>query len=112
MLTCIITGELYLSLAYFYFKKYQLENFYGPSQISLLVIQFIGMISIGINYYINKYTSGSESFLFYMDNQKYYRFLYLFSEIISIFLFILTTIIVLIRKRKDNIYNELNEIKN
>ena len=99
-------------MAYFYFKKFQLENFYGPSQISLLVMQFIGMISIGINYYMNNYTSGSESFLFYMDNQKYYRLLYLFSEIISILLFILTAIIILIRKRKDNIYNELNENKN
>ena len=99
-------------MAYFYFKKFQLENFYGPSQLSLLAMQFIGIISIGINFYINNYSTGSESFLFYMDNQKYYRILYIIAGFISILLFILTTIIILIRKSKDSKYNKLSEIKN
>ena len=105
-------GELYLSLAYFYFKKFQLKNLYGPNQISLIVLQLIGIILIGVNYYINNYIASNESFLFYRDNQKYYFFVYLFSEFISIFLFVLTTIIILVRKRKGQLYNVLNESKN
>ena len=111
-MTGIITGELYLSLSYFYFKKYQLQNFYGPSQMSLLLIQFFGIIFIGINYYINNYIQGHESFLFYKENQKYYFLLYFFSEFISIFFFVLTCIIILVRKRKRQLYNALNGIKN
>ena len=111
-MTSIITGELYLSLSYFYFKKYQLQNFYGPSQITLLVIQFVGVLFIGINFYINNYIKGHESFLFYNENKKYYRFLYFFSAFISIFLFVLTTIIIMVRKRKKQLYNVFNETKN
>ena len=99
-------------MAYFYFKKFQLKNLYGPSQYSLIGIQFIGIVLIGINYYISNYIKGNESFLFYKENQKYYYFIYLFCEIISIFLFILTIIIISVRKRKGQLYNALNESKN
>ena len=112
LFTCIAVAELYLSLAYFYFKKFQLKNLYGPNQLSLIGLQLIGIIFIGINYYINNYISDNESFIFYKDNQKYYCFVYLFSEIFAIFLFVLTTIIILVRKRKGQLYNVLNESKN
>ena len=38
-----------MSLGYFYYKKYQLNNLYGPSQISLICLQIIGLFLIGIN---------------------------------------------------------------
>jgi len=89
-----------------------LKNLYGPNQISLVILQLVGIIFIGLNYYINNYINGNESYLFYKDNQKYYCFMYLFSEFISIFLLVLTTIIILVRKRKGQLYNVLNESKN
>ena len=49
------TGELYLSLAYFYFKKFQLKNLYGPNQFSLIGLQFVGIVLIGANYCINNF---------------------------------------------------------
>ena len=95
-------------MAYFYFKKFQLKNLYGPSQYSLISLQFTGIVLIGINYYMNNYIEGNESFIFYKENQQYYCFMYLFSEFISIFLLVLTIIIISIRKRKGQLYKVLN----
>ena len=99
-------------MAYFYFKKFQLKNLYGPSQYSLIGLQFVGIVLIGINYYINNYINGNESFIFYKENQHYYCFLYFFCEIISIFLLVLTIIIVAERRKKGQLYNVLNESRN
>ena len=99
-------------MAYFYFKKFQLKNLYGPNQYTLIGLQFIGIVLIGINYYINNYMKGNESFIFYKENQQYYCFVYLFCEFISIFLLVLTIIIVCVRKAKGQLYNVLNESRN
>ena len=111
LLVCIITAELYLSLGYFYYKKYQLNNLYGPSQLCLIILQFIGMICIGINYFINTRADLNEIFLFFMDNKKIYFFGYLFSAIFCFALFIITLGLIIQRKRKNEIYNILNEPK-
>ena len=111
LITSIITAELYLSLGYFYYKKYQLNNLYGPSQIFLIILQFIGIISIGANYFINISSNLNETYLFFMDNKKIFFFGYLISAFFGLCLFI-TTIVIVFRKRKIEIYNVLNEAKN
>ena len=85
---------------------------YGPHQFILVGLQIIGVVFIGINYCINNYTNGNESFLYYKENEKYYHYMYLFFGIISIVLLLLTIIIIIVRKQKGQLYNTLNEIKN
>ena len=67
---------------------------------------------MGINYYINNYFTSNESFIFYKDNQKYCCFMYLFNGSISIILFVVTTIIILLKPKNSQMYNVLNESKN
>ena len=102
---------MYLSLGYFYYKKYQLNNLYGPSQLCLIFLQFIGMICIGINYLINTKEDLNEISLFFLDNKKIYFFGYLLSSIFCFVLFLITLGLIIQRKRKNEIYNILNESK-
>ena len=102
---------MYLSLGYFYYKKYQLNNLYGPSQITLICLQIIGLIFIGANYYINASSELNETYLFYMDNKKYFLLGYLFCTGFCFILLIVTISIIIARKRKIEIYNVLSESK-
>ena len=102
---------MYLSLGYFYYKKYQLNNLYGPSQLFLICLQIIGLTFIGVNYYINVSSDLNETYLFYMDNKKYFFFGYLFCTGFCLILLIITISMVISRKRKKEIYNVLSESK-
>ena len=106
------TGELYLSLAYFYFKKFQLKNLYGPNQFLLIGLQFVGIVFIGANYCINNFVASNLSYLFYKEHEQFCSFMYYFTEILSMILFFLTLIIILSRRKKIQIYNVINESKN
>ena len=102
---------MYLSLGYFYYKKYQLNNLYGPNQLTLIILQIIGLAFIAVNYYINIHSDLSETYLFYMDNEKYFFLGYLFCAGFCFILLIVTIVIIISRKRKVEIYNVLSESK-
>ena len=111
LITCIFTAELYLSLGYFYYKKYKLNNLYGPNQLSLICLQIIGIAFIGCNYYINIKSNLSETYLFFMDNKKSFFLGYLFCGSICFIVLLITTTLIISRKRKIEMYKVLNETK-
>ena len=95
-------------MGYFYYKKYQLNNSYGPSQLALICLQIIGLAFIAVNYFINVSSDLNETYLFYMDNKKYFLFGYLFCAGFGFVLLITTISIIISRKRKIEIYNVLS----
>ena len=104
LLIYLITAEFYLSLGYFYFKKFQLNNLYGPSQICLIILQIIGIIFIVINYFIN--LNMNETFSLFLNDNKILFYGYLFSSGFNCFLFICTFILVRCKnKKKTEMYN-------
>ena len=100
-----------MSLGYFYYKKYQLNNLYGPGQITLICLQTLGLLLIGINFYMNASSKFNETYLFFIDNQKYFTLGYLFSTGFCFVLLLSTIIIIICKKRKVEIYNVLSESK-
>ena len=71
----------------------------------------MGLCLIGINFYMNASSKFNEIYLFFIDNQKYFIFGYLFSTGFCFVLLLSTIIIIICKKRKVEIYNVLSESK-
>ena len=77
----------------------------------MICLQIIGLFLIGINFYINANSKFNETYLFYIDNKKYFLCGYLFSTGICVVLLLSTIGIIIFKKRKIEIYNVLSESK-
>ena len=105
-------GELYLSLGYFYYKKFRLKDEFGPKQKTLILWQIVGCMLVLINFYMSMSMKIISIYSFY----KYY-FEYGFE--IFAFSFGLTSLFLIItfvsnNKREKNMqqYNEINSRNN
>ena len=104
---------MYLTLAYFYFIDNKLKATEFPTRFTLFIFQLFGILFIICDFYVCKFFTLSDSYMFYHDNKENIDLLHIINLIVGLVVLVISSILMFIYREDNKKYTTINEeIKN